>query len=651
MALTRKQQNIASLNAARAAGGTIAAPSAKNSGGGGGGGGGSASVDNFSRPILTPEDSGGGGLSQEQMDAQSVIGRVGEEAAAESLKNDPGLNFPTRNSGESDAAYADRIRATPFALAGGPVGGGSSYSSFSAPSSSVNRPIFNTKFGQNSLSGAGFGSASPEEDFRSDEEKDAEDFLNTSFSKPKTEEEIIQERTDAAKGTITSLNDFYDSQLKDRAEINKQREAETNAQSVLSGLMGSSEAGNRLIDAKEKGAQANKGIQAERNMKLQQIYTDIQNNARTEAKDLRDEARLSAQDILTRSEAKRVKAVEDIKILAGAGFDLEAVRTKDPQTYESLVRSVGSEEKVKALMVLNRPQDTIVDKKFENGKFISVYRNPITGKIKIETADIGVPEGAKYQANFKGEDGNNYIVYEQGGKIVTQKVVGSGTPTPRDPITAEYGTPEYATQLIKDSVKYGDKRLLQDERKNITAAKRALGSLDIYNQILDGTLDKSTSKEVFGDGTGVIKGRLRTLASQWGGDPNAAAINATIQGIIPTVARGIFQEVGVLTDQDIANYKKVVPDINKPENANKLIQLVLLKTLERTYADTLITAAQNQTNVSNFLLEYQDVVQRIQKMTGEDQSDTVNIRKPDGTTGTIPRASLQKALDLGAEQI
>lgn len=185
-----------------------------------------------------------------------------------------------------------------------------------------------------------------------------------------------------------------------------------------------------------------------------------------------------------------------------------------------------------------------------------------------------------------------------------------------------YGTPEYSLATIKNSSKYGDKRLLQDERKNISAAKRAVGSLELYNQALNGTLDKNVSKETFGEGTGVITGRLRSLASVWGGDPSAAAVNSIIIGIIPTIARGIFQEVGVLTDNDIALYKRTVPDINKPENANKLIELVLLKTLERSYSDTLITAANNQTNVSNFAQEYESVLKRIDNLVGQDTKNS-----------------------------
>lgn len=193
-----------------------------------------------------------------------------------------------------------------------------------------------------------------------------------------------------------------------------------------------------------------------------------------------------------------------------------------------------------------------------------------------------------------------------------------------------YGTPEYTTAAIQESAKYGKTRLLADERKDINAAKQALGSLEILSQLMNGKLDNAQSKEIFGEKTGVIAGRVRTLQGLWGADPNAAAVNAVIQGIIPTVARGIFREVGVLTDADIANYKKTVPDINKPENANRLIELVLLKTLERAYSNTLLTAAQNQTNVANFAGEYQDVLGRISKL-----STPVSSAK----TGTLPNGT------------
>lgn len=275
-------------------------------------------------------------------------------------------------------------------------------------------------------------------------------------------------------------------------------------------------------------------------------------------------------------------------------------------------------------------------------KVVAKAVNPQTQVVESKGRRLLIDQATGNTIKDLGDAGGNYVVTDENGQTVqyqknasgaivpsSRTVLGGTAPTGTNPDgspkglntgTFEYGTPEYVQAAITSSSQYGDKRLLQDERKNITSAKRALGSLELYNQALKGTLDNSISKETFGDGTGVIKGRLRTLASVWGGDPNAAAVNAIIQGIIPTIARGIFQEVGVLTDADIANYKKVVPNIDKPENANKLIELVLLKTLERTYADTLLTAAQNQTNVSNFKDEYNNITSRISKLIGVSSS-------------------------------
>ena len=79
----------------------------------------------------------------------------------------------------------------------------------------------------------------------------------------------------------------------------------------------------------------------------------------------------------------------------------------------------------------------------------------------------------------------------------------------------------------------------------------------------------------------------------WNGD--VAKIRAEITGLIPTVARGIFGEVGVLTDADIENYKKELANnlkgiepqtllhdsvFVKIDKASKLFQIIVLKTEE-----------------------------------------------------------------------
>jgi hypothetical protein len=158
--------------------------------------------------------------------------------------------------------------------------------------------------------------------------------------------------------------------------------------------------------------------------------------------------------------------------------------------------------------------------------------------------------------------------------------------------------------IVSASAKYGDKRLTDSQLEKIQKAQQALGSMET----LQGLLSQGT------DGlktTGPLSGRVRTLVSQIGGDADARAINATIQGLIPTVARGIFGEVGVLTDTDIENYRKTVPNLNSTEAQNKLISVIMYDVLTRSLESTLTTNAANQTNVSGFAPTYKDIKSRV----------------------------------------
>jgi len=449
---------------------------------------------------------------------------------------------------------------------------------------------------------------------------------------PQSTSQLQAQKMQAAQAEIDALNKYYASQRADQMQVNEKNDRSTAAISTLTGLAGSTDADAKQQKTSQQGQQALKKVDQELNVAVQSILSKIRQDAATEARQQRLDYNQSVTDDITNranqaemQSKARAAAGESIKQLTAAGVTAAGLKKSDPTSYQYLLKAYGSDEAIKGAFVLNTPQDQILDKRIEGGRYVIARQNPITGKVTIDTHDLGLPVGFSKTVDAGDRilaipddwDGDpSKLVSISKGLTPDQKADNAGGGAGGLLPTGEYGTPEYTLSTIKDSSRYGKKRLLEGEVKNITAAKRALGSLELVKQAMNGTLDKSVSQEVFGEGTGVIKGRIRTLASAWGGDPNAAAINAIIQGIIPTVARGIFQEVGVLTDQDIANYKRTVPDINKPENANKLIELVLLKTLERAYADTLLTAAQNQTNVSNFAPEYESIVKRIGSLAG-----------------------------------
>lgn len=191
--------------------------------------------------------------------------------------------------------------------------------------------------------------------------------------------------------------------------------------------------------------------------------------------------------------------------------------------------------------------------------------------------------------------------------------IKEGNRGPIDINQFEIGTPEYTLAVMANSAQF-DKNLTQNQLEKVEQALGALGGIETLNSFLFGSADSRAEKKEWLSisGSGPLKGRARTLMAQLGEDADAAAINATIQGLIPTVARGIFGEVGVLTDVDIQNYKQTIASLSKTEDQNKLVSVIMLDVLARTMGNTLKSAANNQQDVSRFVPDYENMLSRVQ---------------------------------------
>jgi hypothetical protein len=109
-------------------------------------------------------------------------------------------------------------------------------------------------------------------------------------------------------------------------------------------------------------------------------------------------------------------------------------------------------------------------------------------------------------------------------------------------------------------------------------------------------------------GTGSFKGRI-TDKKFW--DADNATIRAKLQGAIPTIARGVFGEVGVLTDQDIENYKQTIPNVKTPTEAVDRIYQGLLATINSRILSTYESYANAGYDVSGFAETYRNLKQSI----------------------------------------
>lgn len=322
---------------------------------------------------------------------------------------------------------------------------------------------------------------------------------------------------------------------------------------------------------------------------------------------------------INQEEARSLRKQADIAILGNMALGnyneaIQTAKTKVEMELKPLTRQLDYYK-----TVMERNQDLLSTT--QKSKLQSLYSDIERQKnkeeerlTKIESIKIEAIKNG-FRGDFSGVQTIEEVARKAGNFLVTplerlqmEKLKGdiainaSELALAKQTIQGTTGDP--IADIIAGSSRFGDKRLTDSQLEKIQKSLSALGSMETLQGLL------SQGKDGI-DVSGPVKGRARTLVTQFGGDANASAINATIQGLIPTVARGIFGEVGVLTDADIANYRKTVPNLNATGEQNKLISLVMYDVLSRSLKNTLVSNARNQTNVSGFLSDYQDVESRI----------------------------------------
>lgn len=127
-------------------------------------------------------------------------------------------------------------------------------------------------------------------------------------------------------------------------------------------------------------------------------------------------------------------------------------------------------------------------------------------------------------------------------------------------------------------------------------------SLEKYQSTLAKLED--ITKQISTQTTGPIVGRLRGMNPY---DTPAQTLKATLQSLIPGLARGVYGEVGVLTDADIENYAKTIPNLSSTDATNKAVLAMTLDTLAGGYKRQLATLAKSGVDVSGLTSTYNEL--------------------------------------------
>lgn len=146
------------------------------------------------------------------------------------------------------------------------------------------------------------------------------------------------------------------------------------------------------------------------------------------------------------------------------------------------------------------------------------------------------------------------------------------TPTERGKVIKEMSQKGLDTNLVLQGKK---KALPATQAENLVQAVGVKKDVEKLNQMMNEL-----------PGTGPIAGRVAALNPY---DPKRVAIEAQITRIVPGLARGIFQEVGVLTDDDATRYRGTLTNPNLTPEQRQAIHEDTMQKIEQSIQTTLDT--------------------------------------------------------------
>ncbi|MBT7929868.1 CHAP domain-containing protein [Candidatus Peregrinibacteria bacterium] len=138
------------------------------------------------------------------------------------------------------------------------------------------------------------------------------------------------------------------------------------------------------------------------------------------------------------------------------------------------------------------------------------------------------------------------------------------------------------------------------------------------SQLLAGESEKVAAFQTVATGLQTLENKLDSVdtdwvAPMWGilqeNNPwsvKAAEIDALLTSLTPGLARGVYGEVGVLTDTDIRRYQQLLPTLTDTKSQRDALIDMLKQSLNDGISSTMDSAASNGRNVSRYvpLVEY-----------------------------------------------
>jgi len=388
---------------------------------------------------------------------------------------------------------------------------------------------------------------------------------------------------------------------------------------------------------------------SERELALQQRIKDVETGSTTGQLALEGQGRGITQDILSKQGAAiarreaiaKLPLVNELNALVSQRTNqIDALKSELQFTTENLniLRELQKETQPE---IIGSPT---INK--QTGDITVLTRNPQTGAITSGVVgNVGPTEAGKefVQTGYYTNDKNERVFYgvTPDGRI-EQTVLGTeqlpasviarqtAAPTATAAVSSISNVDDAVGAILNGTATISDFSIAGNFRGKVASSlakkrqeliksgdtvgllRSSAGGKDISDTTLQslnkglGVLEQigGLAADIQNIDTGPIVGAFKGR-NPW--DTNASVIKARLNSIIPNLARGIYGEVGVLTDNDIKIYRETLPNLSTPQAAIPALLYITVDRIRKSYEGSLKTQAAGGRDVSGFAGIYEEM--------------------------------------------
>jgi hypothetical protein len=385
-------------------------------------------------------------------------------------------------------------------------------------------------------------------------------------------EEAIRAATRARiQGQIDAINAAVSDQIANfRNTTGKNRQGQSYALAAAGGRIGSATGESEFQKTEDYNRQEEQTYQSEANAKISALLGGAMRDATAEIEARRAAIKEGADKYFeyleTQGARKKDQVTAFLRNMLALGVDPNEIDDKD---FEKLEDQYGfSKAQISTLFADIKTQQEAQNRESEKDKVD-------LDKAKNDANQFSLNEGdARYV--YDPETGTAKLI---AARAKTYAPGTTGTPG----TTLKYDDPNYTLDAIRKSK--GGRVMTQGELKPITDIQTIVSQADTLTTLIN-SID-----------TGPIVGIIKSNNPY---DTKAQQMKAAITAIVPKLARGVYGEVGVLTDADIENYSRTIANLRSTTDVNKAVMAMTLDIATRSLASQLNSMAAGQRDVSRF---------------------------------------------------